>query len=147
MSDQTLREALERELATLPVMRYDSNEYPTQALAKARLLDLLAMHPAESAPRPVIDREAVYSLLRATRVTVNDEWRPTETSAGQITDAVMELARPMPTREQVAEEILRVLQRKCVGGARSSAVAAQYRHEIAMETSAVVLALLNGSES
>lgn len=58
--------------------------------------------------RHMLDREALYTLLRATRVTVTDEWRPTETSSGQIADAVMKLAQPMPTREQIEEAIFAV---------------------------------------
>jgi hypothetical protein len=95
VTDQSLRDAVE-ELAA------DLDRQNVVMVAGRALRDLLAAHPAEPA-RPLLDREAVYALLRATRVTVNDEWRPTETSAGQIADAVLDLARPMPTREQIAE--------------------------------------------
>jgi hypothetical protein len=44
--NMTLHEALAAQLSTLPVVTY-ANGYPTQALPKATLLDLLALHPAE----------------------------------------------------------------------------------------------------
>ncbi|WBQ02990.1 hypothetical protein [Kribbella sp. CA-293567] len=47
----TLREALTKQLAGLPVMTY-ANGYRVQALPKATLLDLLAQHPDE--PLPII---------------------------------------------------------------------------------------------
>lgn len=49
-----LRDALEARLGTLPVMRHD-NGYPSQALPKADLLDLLALHP----DHPLADAELV----------------------------------------------------------------------------------------
>ncbi len=45
MSDAGLREALEKRLESLPLMVHVGNDYPTQALPKAELLDLLAAHP------------------------------------------------------------------------------------------------------
>jgi hypothetical protein len=72
MSDLTLRKALERELdGGLHGMRYDLNGYPTLALPKARLLDLLALHPAE--PVPVVTDEAVDALAH---VLFDREWVP-----------------------------------------------------------------------
>lgn len=49
-----------------------------------------------TAPRPVIDREAAKQSIYTTYG--QGDWE----RSGRIVDAVMELARPMPTREQVA---------------------------------------------
>lgn len=45
MSEIGLRAALEKRLGSLPVMLHE-NRYPVEALPKAELLDLLAIHPA-----------------------------------------------------------------------------------------------------
>jgi hypothetical protein len=45
VSDEGLRAALEARLESLPLMVHMGNDYPTQALPKAELLDLLAAHP------------------------------------------------------------------------------------------------------
>lgn len=45
MSDEGLRAALQARLESLPLMLYMGSDYPTQALPKAELLDLLAAHP------------------------------------------------------------------------------------------------------
>lgn len=45
MSDEGLRAALQARLESLPLMLHVGNDYPTQALPKAELLDLLAAHP------------------------------------------------------------------------------------------------------
>lgn len=45
MSDEGLRAALQARLESLPLMVHIGNDYPTQALPKAELLDLLAAHP------------------------------------------------------------------------------------------------------
>ena len=45
MSDEGLRAALVARLESLPVMVHVGNDYPTEALPKAELLDLLALHP------------------------------------------------------------------------------------------------------
>jgi len=45
MSDEGLRAALVARLESLPLMVHLGNDYPTQALPKADLLDLLALHP------------------------------------------------------------------------------------------------------
>jgi hypothetical protein len=46
MSDQSLREALEKRLEGLPVVAYE-NGYRSQALPKVELLALLAVHPGD----------------------------------------------------------------------------------------------------
>jgi hypothetical protein len=105
--------------------------------------DLEAVAPLLG-PRPLLDREAVYALLRATRVTVNDEWRPTETSAGQIADAVMELARPMPTREALIWAMCRADRKEPEG---KSAAWLRLAEETFGRYADAVLALLSGAES
>lgn len=52
---------------------------------------------AEPAPRPVIDREALDRRLETAK---GHSW-----SIETTVDAVMELARPMPTREQIKEHL------------------------------------------
>jgi len=156
MSDQSLRDALEKRLSTLPVMAY-GNGYMVEALPKAELLGMLAAHPAEPAPvvtdeaveaaasvvaeaasrhwesysdevraslahtweararealeaaapllgpRPLLDREAVAKRLAGIIHDRQDQMIDghIEDDADALADAVMELARPMPTREQI----------------------------------------------
>ena len=45
MSDEGLRAALQARLESMPLMVHLGSDYPTQALPKAELLDLLALHP------------------------------------------------------------------------------------------------------
>ena len=110
------------------------------------LRDLLAAHPTESAPRPVVDREALLhrgDVLAALEQVYNDgamggEW-PT-----LGTDAVLELAQPMPTREQIAEVLREHLwipsESRCSCGDEHIEFVSHHQAE-------AVLALLNGSES
>lgn len=103
----------------------------------------------ESAPRPVIDREALRAALDACTCqrlpgpgpqTLRP--RPTCPYHGDTKarlDVVMELARPMPTEVEIAE---RVRQIYINGGA-----ARTHAQEAASEIADAVMALLNGSES
>lgn len=85
------------------------------------------------APRPLLDREAVKAVL-AKRL-----------HGEQVVDLLMELARPMPTREQIDE----LLQLWRVGPAhrphdpKYPGVLPNYRRKLRN----AVLALLNGAES
>lgn len=54
--------------------------------------------------RVVLDRDALVQLLRGMRVTVNDEWKPTETSAREMASAVLALVR---LEHEVKAEALR----------------------------------------
>jgi hypothetical protein len=55
-----LRESLEKALVVgLPVMRYEASEYPTEALPKAQLLDLLALHKDDTAVRRAVAEQIV----------------------------------------------------------------------------------------
>lgn len=133
MSNQTLRQALESQLEFLPTMIYE-NGYPVQAMAKVTLLDLLAQHPDEPAPRPVLDRERVAVVLaRLTGVDTREGRR--------LADAILELARPMPTREQISEAILAAWLVQAELKVEASPV------EHCRTLADAVLALLNGSES
>jgi hypothetical protein len=58
MTDEGLRAALEARLGTLPLMVHMGSDYPTQALPKAELLDLLAAHRAE-----VVDPTRIAEVL------------------------------------------------------------------------------------
>lgn len=92
---------------------------------------------AESAPRPVIDREALDRRLETAR---GHSW-----SIETTVDAVMELARPVPTREQIAE----ALHNNDHGHQwREHGVCHRYAcDQIYPPMADVVLELLNGSES
>lgn len=79
MSDQSLRDALNELIENM-------QEDPWVHAAN-RLVELMAANPAD--PRPLLDDRGVYRI-------VGDHG---------ITDAIMELARPMPTREQIAEAL------------------------------------------
>ena len=59
-----LRDALEKRLASLPTVTFD-NGYWVQALPKADLLDLLALHPAEPTPDRQPSDAAVEAAARA----------------------------------------------------------------------------------
>lgn len=63
-----LREALQQELQTLPVVEYE-NGYRVQALPKARLLDLMGMH-RETAAEFTFTEDDLLSLARG----VVPEW-------------------------------------------------------------------------
>lgn len=89
----------------------------------------------ESAPRPVIDREALRTRLW--EVWQNPKSAPAD-YADEWTDAVMGLARPMPTREQIEQSVRRIY---IDGGAHIT-----HAQEAAAEIATAVLALLNGSE-
>lgn len=65
----SLRDALMRELENLPVVSYDDG-YRVQALPKAALLDLLAIHPAQPAPDREAVRQAIADELDAEGVAV-----------------------------------------------------------------------------
>lgn len=94
MSDDSLRQALEKRLGTLPVMQHD-NGYPVQALPKADLLSLLALHPAEHAA--VLDPEG--SAANA----------PLPSHLAQ---------RAMPAREAIAQTLLAAANsEQLIGGA------------------------------
>jgi hypothetical protein len=57
------------------------------------------------APQLVVDREAVLSILARFGVGEGPDASSTSTAAyrGHLADAVMERARPMPTREEIAQ--------------------------------------------
>lgn len=101
MTDQGLRAALEKQLETLPTLGYE-NGYPVQALPKAELLSLLAAHPAEPAPRPLLDPQAVaeivYTAIRATAGPAAASVVGTD-----ILSELLKLARPMPTQAELAD--------------------------------------------
>ena len=81
-------------------------------------------------PRSLLDRAAVDAALIANADSLTRQG-----------DAVMELARPMPTREQVAESLARVIherQQQMIDG---------HIEDDADALAAAVLALLNGGTS
>lgn len=69
----------------------------TQSLFPMR--DALEAAYRLDAPRPLLDRDAVKSLIGQAQTA---SWGSGQ-STNDFVDAVMELARPMPTREQIAQ--------------------------------------------
>lgn len=89
---------------------------------------------------PLIDRDALRNLLRIQGVTSGRSYTRHELSRyrDDVTDAVMELARPMPTQEQLAEVIEPVL-------IASGHDDGEERRWEALELADAVLALVNGT--
>lgn len=87
------------------------------------------------APRPLLDRDAVKRILDEVRAL------PVTSSSNPHVGAVMEMARPMPTREQIDT----LLQEWCVRppGQPTQVEAVNYRRKMRN----ALLALLNGTES
>ncbi|HEY3559700.1 MAG TPA: hypothetical protein VGL05_19660 [Kribbella sp.] len=93
----------------------DAHERGRLKITVNKLNELLAAHPAESAPRPVIDREAVGQILRVhciectgpgevtCRGCRGEGWMSWPEYRRHITDAVMKLARPMPTQADLTD--------------------------------------------
>jgi hypothetical protein len=140
VSDQSLRDALEKLLVTMG---------GAATVSTSTLRNLLAAHPAEPA-RPLLDREALFQLLHGDgcgcdlsrkSITINDaDWM-----RGHIahwygrTDAVMELARPMPTREEIAGAL-----DPTAFVARKDDASHDNRRSLALQDAEAVLALING---
>jgi hypothetical protein len=92
-------------------------------------------------PRPLLDRKAVREVFHSTSVRVRYEdgaYRIVveDPEFDRVTDAVMELARPMPTRDQIASVLLYEEGSEWAENTN--------RH---YELADAVLALLNGAES
>lgn len=160
MSEQGLREAvddlrawcdMQREAAGQEESEYAAGEFLAYKRVRGHLLNILADHPTGSAPqpveelvgvltdpdwgkapRPVLDREAVKAVLDR------------RLHGDQVIDMLMELARPMPTREQIAEVLREHLwipsESRCSCGDEHIEFVSHHQAE-------AVLALLNGSES
>ena len=129
MSDQRLRDALEKELRRQGVDEFHEVRGIADALAR-----VTAAHPVEPA-RPLLDREAVRSLFRGPNACgywLENLMDDHEQEAA--TDAVMELARPMPTQSELTEW-LREIFTADPGGTPFGTAAEE------------LLALLNGAES
>lgn len=95
------------------------------------------------APRPLLDREATTRAIEAAS-SRNDHIigrTYVEAYADVFADAVMELARPMPTREQIATAIDPV-----AFDAHKSDESYDNRRKLALSDAAAVLALLNGAD-
>lgn len=93
------------------------------------------------ASRPLLDREATTRAIEAAS-SRNDHIigrTYVEAYADVFADAVMEQARPMPTREAIEQRVRRVY----IDGGAHLAVAQEAAADIATE----MLALLNGGES
>jgi len=89
----------------------------------------------EAAPQPVVDREAVKRVINEARAL------PATHSSEPSVEAVMELARPMPTREQIAEALMKVRVSTGEFAVGGKAVF----HGVHNELADAVLALINGS--
>jgi hypothetical protein len=147
MSDQSLREALEKRLGSLPLVQHE-NGYPVQALPKAELLDLLAAHPAEPAASDYSQEEIASKI--ADRVPHADLDGFTLSERLRIGKAVAPLfaellgPRPMPTREQIAEAMHDHMMEShgWRQGCRQDVCI-----DIFLDRAGAVLALLTGAES
>ena len=131
----SLRDALEKRLETLPVMLFD-NGYPTQALPKSELIDLLALKPAE--PVGVSD-EAVEAAAKAVSV----DWQNYVASMRAALEAAQRVQPQVvvsrPTREQIA---------KAAEAAMLAAYpqSARLAHDTALVVAPAVLNLLGGAK-
>jgi len=91
------------------------NAYCSEGLGEAPFEESMRAALEAAAPllgtRPLLDREAVMKVLTdyrtvALRNSLNGPPGSSEVQLSEAADSVMELARPMPTREQVSEAIL-----------------------------------------
>jgi hypothetical protein len=138
MSDQSLRDALEK-------LADELDSHNTVLVAGRALRELLAAHPAEPA-RPLLDRDAVFRFLHQSSLCACDGtmgWafdsqphRKHIEHYERLTDGAMRLARPMPSREQIAAVIADELDGEGV-----------VSHGLTPKLTARVMDLLNGTES
>jgi hypothetical protein len=101
---------------------------------KRHLLDDALAHRREH--RPLLDRDAVFQILRQVCLDAGavDDYAATHAIA-----EVMELARPMPTREQAVQAVWSAYQQ------RIGIEASPFQHAEAFADA--MMALLNGGES
>lgn len=94
-------------------------------------------------PRPLLDREAVRRILGDVRAL------PVTRSTNPHVEAVMELARPMPTRETLATAVDPEAFDETRKRSQHPAAVVQWaaRKHMAYKAADAVLALLNGAES
>lgn len=105
----------------------------------AGMVDALEAAAPLLGARPLLDRAAVGQALRS-NLTVNEYNEPSATGTTAAVDAVMELARPMPTREQIDALLLEWRVRP--PGQPTQQEAINYRRKMRN----AVLALINGSK-
>jgi hypothetical protein len=106
-------------------------------------------------PRPLLDREAVFRRLHeASMCACNGtvEWaadsephRKHIERYNQLTDAVVEMARPMPTREQLFQYLHEVTG--CICDLTEDSDWARGHRQVWYERTDKLLALLNGTEA
>lgn len=106
MSEQSLREALAAQLygevwSEKPWSEATPQEKALCYKAARRFEQIIAEH----GPWPLLNREAVLGVLQSFGFSVSQD----SFAQGRIADAVMGLARPMPTREQIAETLVGIV--------------------------------------
>jgi hypothetical protein len=102
MSDQSLRDAL---TSRIEAWRHEGGDL---SYAAQEIGDMLAENPSAPTSQPVVDREALASAYMAFRernggCSEGPDCAACRRLAEEEADVAMALARPMPTREQIAE--------------------------------------------
>jgi hypothetical protein len=144
MADQSVTdEAVEAAARTLNPSIFEPHTYvdpePMRDVYRADARAALAAAAPLLAPGQVLDREAVWRGVYSAAI---QHLNPSGV-ADKATDAVMELARPMPTREQIAEALREVSVLDYAAPPAENTLSGSERERVAD----ALLALLNGSES